>query len=195
MSDDKTQIDALLYVQEQIADASSLATLAKLLSTGLDWEKGEVFTLFPVDVPRRIIPGFRDALPRSFFDTALWLAEHLLSYLQADDNPLVLFPNLTLAASSPKISSLSNVWSYGNEVYHVLLAGKHDLQYLDTVQRQAANAWLEICVISRLEHPSDGSPRTAVTRDELQRIALAAQGVIVSAYDGEGYLFWKRGGN
>jgi hypothetical protein len=181
-------------MKKSLDDAGSLSTLARYVPEYIDWAQGTIATLFPIDVPNRIIPAFDDDCSGFWAECDVWLAEHIERFLEARPDGLVVLPDLMVEPTSLVASSyIGQLRSIESQLYHVIFSGKYQLDSVWQIIRQASNAWLSICVMSRMPTTMRRSvSRGEITDEELCTIAKATEVVVIEAYDGMGYLIWRR---
>jgi len=186
--------DAIRAVTKALEDSSSLSTLSACASKTLDITNGKVATLFPLGAPGRVLPGLQDGYADFLLDPGLILAEHIQDYLCSGDHRVAVFPDLSFDAASPAINRMvGRIGIFNREVYHVLVAEGMEIEQIRQIERQAGSPWLTICYMSQAKlHRVIENPRFVLTEMDVAEIADKTDAIAVQAYDGEGYLMWRK---
>jgi hypothetical protein len=120
------------------------------------------------------------------------LISQLNSYLNQNSDRLCVLENYMSRPTDKGLETAeSHVVFYKDEVYHVL-GHQADKQAIETALNEGE--WLPIFV-GIMTHLPDGMhiPKsgTFITEKELVQLAERTVGIVVGAYDGEGYLIWR----
>lgn len=78
--------------------------------------------------------------------------------------------------------------SYNNEAYFAFNRDITDETIQDMLRKSNA-FWHSLCVLTLAETSTSNH---VLTRKQIEQIARDAQMILVGAYDGEGYIFWKK---
>ncbi len=188
-------------------------TLSRHLLKALETGKGEVVTYLPQDVTekeaRQFEMGGKLSLPSqeswryciSDDGTVLrmvptptmdpYLVEEIRAFLVGQERRICIFEDALADSHDPCLARLNTKFiTYLSEVYHVLFWHDADQErILQTVRR--ARSWLFIGAMTSLREGSCLDPSNMkLSEEELCALAEDAEGIIVGAYDGEGYLVW-----
>jgi hypothetical protein len=122
------------------------------------------------------------------------LASYILNYLEAGEERVCVFENHLGRLTDPwLLQAESRVLFLGEEVYHVVSAEVVDLDSIKAAINEAEDVTLLIGVLSVWPQGSRLSPeRREISDEDLRVLAEGAEKIIVSAYDGEGYLIWMK---
>jgi hypothetical protein len=120
------------------------------------------------------------------------LASYILGYLEADEERVCVFENYLARSTDPWLERAeSRVLFLGEEVYHVISAEVVNPSLAKVTINEADYYPVFIGILSRWPEGSHLSPeRRDTANEELRALAEKAEKIIVSAYDGEGYLIW-----
>ena len=198
------------YVRSSLANGN---TLSRLLLETLELEKGQVATFLPAEIPESAIYEFSAGgkLPISTQSVSIpasdgsalrivstptatpELAKHIFQYLQDDDRRVCVFESELAKASDPGLQAIKEqVLSFGQEVYH---SSSHPVVSPDEIESMIANvqsfALVGVLAGAR-EHAWNNKATSELQQSELQFLASITQEIIVSAYDGESYLIWRK---
>ncbi|MBM3199208.1 MAG: hypothetical protein FJZ58_08185 [Chlamydiae bacterium] len=76
--------------------------------------------------------------------------------------------------------------AFGKEVYYLLDKSTATNEVYQAI-RQSSTCWHFLCVLSAFKNPP-----CALSDDILEAICINAECIIISAYDGESYIFWEK---
>lgn len=115
------------------------------------------------------------------------------NFLEAEQNHACILENAVAGASDPWLCSITTrALTYGSEVYHLITHDDIDdpNNIVNTIKD--AMSWRLIGALTSAPHTILLAPRlSAISEGELKTIAERATSIVVSAYDGEGYLIWS----
>lgn len=159
-----------------------------LLEDALRFKEGGRLPCPPVETWRTIEGGLMIPTPT----TRPHLDELILDSLTAP-NRVAVFENASAARDDPWLQRTDlNAFFFGQEVYH-LLAHPVSLEALDETVRTAQSLFLFVGALTEcsagLERPPN---RGELTLDLLRSLARETRWIFVGAYDGEGYVIWRR---
>lgn len=207
--------EALQYLRTCLADGRSLS---RHLLQQLDLSRGSISTRLPKDADATHLSEFEwggklkpiDGGARLVTDAAGGqhemtpvpntrpdLVTVIMEFLSRAPNAVAVFENPVSKPSDPWLpDARSRVVTFRDEVYHV--ACDADADEIQATITEADSAFSLVGVLAQVNLPQCQSAATQEFREEdLIRCADAAETIIVSAYDGEAYLFWtvKRHGD
>ena len=193
------------YVREHLGDTNAFC--AALLET-FSSEPGVVFTLAPVGVPLDRLAEFERGglLPKnsSGADTVSLPDGSTLSpiaSLIAEQTKLLRDTMLAASGSVCIVDDFNPRWgdqasclgptAFGvdEEVYHLLTPGHREDDFLTTVSK-GNTIWHGVAAVCRVSPRLDSA--RASTPSELKECAASALLITCTAYDGEGFVAWRR---
>ena len=189
--------------------------LAQTLSKKFDFKKGQVTTALPLDIDPAEAKDFEDGIlpepPKSEWrrvaepdgsqwimipkpNMDFWLASTIRMYLSKENKRLCIFENALANSSDPWISSKkSKIFIFKHEVYHFLLRSDVAGKKIEQTIRDATSHLFIGVLTSVPRETAFPKNRQEVNFEELKVFVERTEKIIVGAYDGEGYLFWKSG--
>ena len=208
--------EAVDYIRDRLAEGKMLA---KFLLDRTDLDKGRVTTYLPSDADLSKINNFSsgEVLPTPppethhhyttangtrtlmvpVHNTSTQLAAMIQAFLKQEDARICLFES---AVANPTDGFLSTpnakdlrVLSFQENVYY-LLKQQDDREKIQKTLRYAKSfRVLGVLVhLSKDKFLNEDSVRKELTLDELKVLAEETEEIIIGAYDGEGYLIWRR---
>ena len=128
-------------------------------------------------------------------DTYQWLIRVVMEYLRSDPDKVCMFDSIIKSPGDARVATLvPQPHIFQNQVYFSLF--HKDVETTEIVESaisHANNAWFFYGVMSSLPAGSGLDPGGGeITSDVLEMLAQRAEKIIVSAYDGESYLIWRR---
>lgn len=210
--------EAVHYIRDRLAEGK---TLAKFLLDRADLNKGRVTTFLPSNADLSKINNFSrgGVLPAPPPEThhhyttpdgtktvmvpvpgtGTHLAAMIQEFLEQGDARICLFESAVAKPtdgflSTPNAKDL-RVLPFQEDVYY-LLKQQDDREKIDKTLRYA-KSYLVLGVLVHLSKDKgllldEDSLRKELTLDELKVLAEETEKIIVGAYDGEGYLIWRR---
>ena len=123
-----------------------------------------------------------------------WLIQKAISYLQSGPSAVVLFEDLI---SSPSDEFLANrahppFWRYKERIFWPVLAAQANNHNVEESKAWTAG-FRTIAYFVEVEPtiaPVLGT--RSLSGEELRKVAASLRGVVVDAFDGEGYIDWQR---
>ena len=129
-------------------------------------------------------------IPGPTEDSNAKLGEFIYQSLSSLDGVCFL-ENAVASASDPWLrKAKSNIATYGSEVYHVIASRDIGNQKIVETIREASQ--IPVFIGAAGQATSESVAHKVVTAETLKHVAETAQLVFVGAYDGEGYLVWRR---
>ncbi len=131
-------------------------------------------------------------------NTDSWLVKDILEFTAENRSGICIFEDLQFSPSSPwlfssKAKDLKWVSCEG-QLFYLIPASERDEKVIKKTIRAAHASWYFLCVMASL--PTLPEKQWLVDRSispaHLKSIAQAAERIVMSAYDGEGYVEWKR---
>jgi hypothetical protein len=188
-------------------------TLANYLIRTCNLERGKLITFLPTDTNEEAVKQFttggklkEEGLKEEIIkpegskltkvptpNTDLWLVSIIRSFLTTDVKRLCIFENALAKPSDPWLSSKKMpVFTFHEEVYHFLLGTDAENEKIGETIR-IATSHLFIGVMTSVPQETGFSLGGGeITSQELIGFAEKTEKIIVGAYDGEGYLIWRR---
>jgi len=204
----KMDIRAINYVEEKIDDGLSLSSR---ISNAVELSKGCVSTFFPNEISPTNLYNFRSGgkLPESkketwikvnngimkpISNTNAFLVNMIREYLQKAKDNICIFENIIASKSDPWLESKKdNLFFYKDEVYHVVSSKNLSTKYIDQAIHYANSIYHFLGVMSSLPiENQEATENNELSDIEWDIIVRNLKKIIVGAYDGEGYLIWKR---
>lgn len=189
--------EALHFVRHSLEMGKTLARALK----ALDLEDGHVYGLCPASMTAEEARhfdegGFSEVAPAadvwSSVDTLdAVLAEHIVQELSGRTDAVCVFEDESAERDFEYLKDeATNVLFLGAEVYRAICGPDPDLA-LVTRTVDASKSWLTIGAIGT---GIGGlcSRRQEISSMDLSELAKAVREVYIGAYDGEGYVVWRR---
>jgi len=195
--------EGLTYVREHLAEVNIFCAA---LLRALEEHAGEVFTVAPNDATKEQIVAFDQGglLPEDLSGSVRLPDGSILVPVESMIAQQVSLLKGTLATTPGTICIVDDVtphWSevstngdptmfgVGEEVYHLLAQGHGDEAFLDALTDGNA-IWHGVSAICALSPEIDGDRMCSAA--ELQRCALSVLMLTCTAYDGEGFVAWRK---
>jgi hypothetical protein len=190
-------------------------TLSKQVLKFLDIEKGKVFTGMPKDIALGklsdfdhggiIDTNFNSPIFQSFQDkdgrkiimqrvsrAFTYVTDTTINFLQKSDNNLLIVENVKARPTDPiTIDDKSVIWIFQNEIYHPIF-GKTSSEEITRTLTKADSLWTMVGFLTSLPKEDNLPLKKEMSLDTIQNLAKNTQKIIVSAYDGEGFLIWQQ---
>jgi hypothetical protein len=189
-------------------------TLSHLLLELLDLREGVITTFLPSDIRQEQLYDFEagGVLPIPHESTWRYITESsgkksILTPIPRDDSfVLSLIREFLLSnqdhvciieeplakPSDPCMSRRTTPYmTFGNEVYHFLSGKVRDAEITEVVKW----SYTIVSFLAILTTPTQTIKlidKREITAEELKSLATGTDKIIISAYDGEGYLVWRR---
>jgi len=201
---------AVEYLKRQLGQGKSLS---KLLLDAVAFENGEIVALSAAEIgpaevtqfdwgharqgetpPQQVKVGDRPYKAYPTPSAAAGLSGAVYDCLNGAGN-LCLMENFLFEAGAPWLArARSRLLFHGSEVYHALFSVDRDKARIIDAIRDAERLPVFVGAVGRAPWPSGGDTASlhALTAEQLADFAKTAGCVFVGAYDGEGYLIWKR---
>jgi CelD/BcsL family acetyltransferase involved in cellulose biosynthesis len=192
--------EAIIYLRERLGYGH---TLAMAVASKIDLSGGSVRTYVPeptggaaladlehggLGTPTQTTEWYAGIA----HETTEWYVRIAQEFLSGESRRVLVLENNPARASDPCMQSdKSGVVTFGEEVYHVVCAGKsgHD-EVLGGIRR-AASAWISLGFMTSAPSDWDPASRRFSSRD-LTHLAEHTENVAADAYDGESWLIWER---
>lgn len=199
------------FMKECLASGN---TLARLVLETLRLEQSEITTFLPLGTAPESVQDFGSggklpAPPSSEWkyaqagneslrmvpvpNTDAELGAKIKEYLLSGNNRVCVLEDALKKPSDPVLSALTTKYAtYGSEVYHLLLQEHAQDDSIFTAMKSAKSIPTFIGVMTSCARPRELATTGEISVDELRELAKRAEIVFVGAYDGEGYLLWRR---
>ncbi len=172
--------------------------LGKQLLTLLDQEGGQLTALLPqnVDTKRKLelMSEFRFGGIGSARDTLSCLTKMIQEFLAANDNHICIIEDIIVQREDDWISSSNMPILFLRSDVYYFLSNKHrdDLEKIrKTVSTLDAHRVTGI-LTSLPERRNPFSEKQEITLEDVSDFVSKTYMIIINAYDGEGYLIWRR---
>lgn len=191
----------LAYMREQLRDINAFCTgLAPLIEGA-----GEIFTFAPEEVPLERLHCFEEGGlmpegPRMLLqdgsslaavsslkqEQAHWLWQQLEPAVCVSDD---FGPSWSDIQTRPYFAEMPHAFGFGDEVYHLLRRGDGEGAIQNALMK-SDGIWHGVTAICG-RTPQIAADRTT-SLAELQSCAASAAVITCTAYDGEGFVAWRR---
>jgi hypothetical protein len=200
--------EALLYIQDQIANGKSLA---HIVQSSVNLTHGSVTTFLPESVSASdansfLIGGKLQSPPEEHWihtcesvlvpipNTFSILVAEILDFLLLDMSHVCIIQNAPAKRNDPCISLFSSrVLYFEDEVYHVVDAADASNENILEAINDSFSFRLFLGFLSRKPHVYDleiGS--VELSQSQLLALGRETVKIFVGAYDGEGFLLWGK---
>lgn len=190
------------YVRECLESGK---TFARLLLQSHDLNAGRVFTKLPAGVDNGAAKDFDsggklpDLYPRATNlqavpDTDFLLIPKISEFLRGSPVNMCIFEDANAMPTDPFLQSVSTRYSaFQEEVYHLICQPDNNGDAISKTLRQA-HSWLTIGALTSAPQETEiCAQRGDLTLSTLTTLAQRTEVIIVGAYDGEGYVIWRKG--
>jgi hypothetical protein len=180
--------EAFEYIRSQLSEGNSLSFFV----ASLPLEDGQVIAYLPSDIDIETATQFNIGGIASRDETEAKLAEFISGYLSESSKNCAIFEHALARPNDPSLlRSKSRILIYKTEVYYLLSSKDNDLGIIiDTIRTVTSHVF--ICVLTEADNVSAIQSSGKLTSEILQRFALNAQHVLISAYDDEADLIWSK---
>ena len=115
------------------------------------------------------------------------------SFLSVDSKQLCVFKDIVLRLNDPCIDKVKTpYWPCEDTVYHYILGRDIKKDLVKNVLREAGS-YITLGAITSFDEANDlFNEKRNLQKNDLYEFAKRVQKIIVSAYDGEGYLIWEK---
>jgi hypothetical protein len=126
----------------------------------------------------------------SLRESVHWLAQDIREFLMAGSDKVCVFENAVAGRRDPGLSRVkSQLFFFEENVYHYLTAQDTAIEAIENTILEANSAWLSIGVLSVCPEMKQVGLRSKLESVSiLEQVAIGTIHIIVSAYDGEGYI-------
>jgi hypothetical protein len=173
------------YVREHLDGVNAFCS--ELLAV-VEQVPGETFTFAPLNVMGERVYRFTEGgLPSG---SLLELrAERILELLDTDADACCIVDDFNPRWGDPCLEDSPTAFGVGEEVYHLLTA-ESGLELIATVIGEADTIWHGVAAVCT-PPPSDQTGAQS-TLEALRTCAKSVLEITCTAYDGEGFVVWKR---
>jgi len=173
------------YVREQLAGVNTLCS--ELLAV-VEETPGETFTFAPLSVMGERLYRFSEpGLPAE--ELAELRAERIIDLLDADGDACCIIDDVDAVWGDPALDDSPTAFGVGEEVYH-LRSADDGFEAVLTVIEEAASVWHGVAAVSTPPPADESSMPSAL--DAIVRCARSVIEISCAAYDGEGFVVWRR---
>ena len=154
----------------------------------VDEVPGETFTYAPLSVLGERLYRFDEpGLPAA--DLAELRAEQIQDLLDTDADACCIIDDVDAVWGDPALEDSATAFGVGEEVYHWLTADD-GLAVVEETLAAAGSAWHGVAAVCIPPPSEDAGTPSAL--DALLRCARAAEAISCRAYDGDGFVVWRR---
>jgi hypothetical protein len=116
------------------------------------------------------------------------------SSLSVDSRQLCIFEDVILRMRDPYLMKVKTpYWSHKDKVYHYILGNNIKSGLVENVLREASRNYITLGAVTSFNEANDlFNGKRNLQKNDLYEFAKRVQKIIVSAYDGEGYLIWEK---
>jgi hypothetical protein len=173
------------YVREQLEGVNTFCS--ELLAV-IDETPGETFTFAPLSILGERVYRFTEpGLPT---EQLLELrAEQIMGLLDSDADACCLIDDVDAIWGDPALEDSPTAFGVGEEVYHLLTADD-GFEAIMEVLEGAGSVWHGVAAVSTPPPADEASQPSAM--DALIRCARSVIEISCSAYDGQGFVVWRR---
>ena len=202
--------NAISYIRERLSDGHALA---KALLSELDLEQGIAFTSFQANIDEERIKHLFEqggvlpqpppeqhilyeggrAVPIPHEDQIL--IDSIQRFLNKNEGRLCVFEDALRKPTDPSFRSVKNQYFiYNDEIYYYLSSKDINPVKIKQVISNAFNFYPGLIGIMTklLEKENFIHEGARETIGQIRALSRNTEKIVISAYDGEGYLFWKR---
>jgi hypothetical protein len=116
-------------------------------------------------------------------------AERIIDLLDADGDACCIIDDVDAVWGDPALDDSPTAFGVGEEVYHLLTADD-GFEAVLTVIEEAASVWHGVAAVSTPPPAEESSAPSAL--DAIVRCARSVIEISCAAYDGEGFVVWRR---
>jgi hypothetical protein len=173
------------FVREQLEGVNALCSA---LLAVVEQVPGETVTFAPLNILGERVYRFGEpGLPAA--ELAALRAEQILDLLDSDADACCLIDEVDATWGDPALDDSSTAFGVGEEVYHWLTA-EDGLEVIEQTLADAGTVWHGVAAVCT--PPPAGGDSAPDAYEALVRCARAAIEISCAAYDGEGFVVWRR---
>jgi hypothetical protein len=178
------------YIEDRLANGLGLA---RRVLAAHQIAAGRMRTLVPAESAESVVEKFEQGglirSPAAYEWYVDWVRKFLCS---GADHLCVLENSMAQAGDSGLLDRRkSRLVLSGNEVYHVICAHEVTTENLKVAISEARSAWISLGFMTHAP-PSWNLSSRMFSPADLAYMAKNVEGVVVDAYDGEGWLVWEK---
>lgn len=189
-------------------------SIARRLLDSVRFEQGQLMISLPVGVPISAMLDFRaggrlkpdlrgafsletahghalTAVPRPSTDNRL--AGFIAAYLQPHSNRICVFDDVISHPTDPLLRSNRRIVLFREEVYRVMRQSDMARPFILQNIRDADALWYFMCIGAPAPASTNFAAGRRFSAADLDWLAGKCDWLAVGAYDGEGYVMWRRG--
>jgi hypothetical protein len=172
-------------VREQLEGVNNLCSA---LLAVVEQVPGDTYTFAPLSVMGERVYRFGEpGLPAA--DLAELRAEQILDLLDSDADACCIVDDVDAQWGDPALEDSPTAFGVGEEVYHWLTA-EGGLEAIEEVLGAAGSVWHGVAAVCT--PPPAGQDSAPDAYEAMVRCARAAIEISCLAYDGEGFVVWRR---
>jgi hypothetical protein len=173
------------YLRAQLEGVNAFCS--ELLAV-VDQVPGDTYTFAPLNVMGERVYRFDEpGLPAA--ELAGLRAEQILDLLESDADACCIVDDVDAVWGDPALEDSPTAFGVGEEAYHWLTA-EDGLEVIEAVVGSAGSVWHGVAAVCT-PPPSEQTGQPSAL-DALLRCARSVIEISCTAYDGEGFLVWRR---
>ena len=182
-------VKTLQYVKDSLEGANCLSSVVCDI---IKFEDGIFYTFLPENVTKEQLYGFKWGGIKE--DVREKIVDIIFSGLQNEDELICIFDDVdgTYRPSYDEKSFMHSGVHFEDQIYYLADKKIGSKEFLIDCFRTSNAYWHSLCVLSNIKfvRPNDLS----ITKSEMISFVKGAQMIFFGAYDGEGYIVWKKNG-
>lgn len=159
------------------------------------FQRGEIITYIPDSAKKNIDINLLEGGGIASRDKSInCIAAYIFEYLEKSENGICIFEDSTCTPDDNFPGDLLKyVYFYNEEVYCVLTNENLDLKLIIKAIREFEQPNYFLVVLAQIPTINKSFLLDrSLKKDDFKNITKAAEKIIISAYDGEGYLVWEK---
>lgn len=178
-------LPTMIYVKKTLEDSN---TLSEILLASIDFEAGQFFVYLPENIEASDLYNFGNGGVSS--NSYREIAHIIFENIQENTNVSCIIDDVIRSPSDKNIGSFGAVnLFHQDEVYHLITYSLAKVENILKCLHETDALWHSLCILTEADFISVDS--SELTKEKIKEACLKTKVVIVGAYDGEGYVFWK----
>ncbi len=163
--------------------------LGNRLLEQIQFDLGSFFTFAPSNLSISSLYSFKYSMGGAVYDT---IHSFIYNFIQGSTEASCLFDDFN--SKYEKDFKDPFFYDFGKffkeEVYYLLRNSNANLKAIETAYNYSDTIWHSLGILSEAKVNSD--PKVELTIQEIEEVCLNAKYIFVTAYDGEGCIFWEK---
>lgn len=178
---------ALIYLQENLEETNALSSA---IFKYVNFEKGVFYTILQENITNKQLYGFRWGGVGGGIRNRV--CDILFTELHDNSRFTCIFDDVngTYEPSYDEPSFLKVGAHYKDEIYYIIERKEASKDFLIECLRTSNACWHSLCVLSKKTYSRNKD--LSITETDIIDFAKTSDLILIGAYDGEGYIFWKR---